>query len=869
MIKRTFDLIIAILAIAALSPLIVAVAILVKLDSRGPVFHRQYRVGLHGREFRLYEFRTVISNAHKHGPPITTSRDPRITRMGRLLRRRRIHGLPQLLNVIRGDMSLVGPRPENPTCVTNYTREQNRILDYRPGITSPAAIARWQERDIVDYGGLPSRYLETVLPENLAIDLEYLEQRTFWSDLATLRRTVAGMVSGGSFPLRQIWADVRAPVPWLLIDALTVAVGFYAALSLRFLDNLQQDLPEYACNVTVALAPVVAVYAGVNHVWRLHRRVWRYASAPEVLAVFSASATSTVIIMLADLLIGQAYYRPLPVSVVVLGGCFTFSGMVLARYRWRLIGGLRMHRPNEVRQKTRAIIYGAGQTGQLLARRLLTEPAGANYELIGFIDDDTAKSGLRVHNIPVLGTRNSLEPIVDQKAVDLIILAMSNIEGERLRMIISAAQRTPAQIRIVPNWLESIGLSTPAPLLREVRVDDLLGRQRVRVDMDACSRALKDKIVLVTGGSGSVGSELCRQMIPFAPGRVIILDNNESALHDLEIELRALCPTLEIVSLVGDVTDDHRMDALFSEIRPQVIFHAAAYKHVPLMQRYPEEAVRVNVGGTLVTLEKARSYGAERFVLVSTDKAVNAESVMGATKRLAELLVLDKHHPSENSTGLGRLACTAVRFGNVLGSRGSVVPTFAKQIEVGGPVTVTHPEMTRYFMETSEAAALIIQAAALTEGGEIFMLDMGERIRVDELARKMIRLRGLRPGKDIPIVYVGIRPGEKLHEELTFEEEKQMRTSHPLIYRVTGRSLENPAYIDRAVRLLLRMAGAKRRGELVDHLMALSRPLSGPTPGGANGWQLLGDRDISGAGIRPHATADQATEIAHADVRGS
>src|SRR5207245_11072160 len=324
-------------------------------------------------------------------------------------------------------------------------------------------------------------------------------------------------------------------------------------------------------------------------------------------------------------------------------------------------------------------------------------------------------------------------------------------------------------------------------VVREAQIVDLLGRGGMRVDREACGRVLNDKTVLVTGGCGSVGSELCRQIANFSPQRLLVLDNNESALHDVELELHARYPTLNVTSLLADVADPGELDFLFSKYRPQVIFHAAAYKHVPLMEQYPEAAVRVNVGGTLTTLRKAAKYGVERFVLVSTDKAVNAESVMGATKRVAELLVLDSQPGGAAAgpeLGTDELLRTAVRFGNVLGSRGSVVPTFARQIEAGGPVTVTHPDMTRYFMDVSEAAGLIIQAASYTHGGDIFMLERGERIRVDDLARKMIRVGGLRPEVDIGIVYTGVRPGEKLHEELVFPEEGREPTDHPLVHRV-------------------------------------------------------------------------------------
>jgi FlaA1/EpsC-like NDP-sugar epimerase len=351
-------------------------------------------------------------------------------------------------------------------------------------------------------------------------------------------------------------------------------------------------------------------------------------------------------------------------------------------------------------------------------------------------------------------------------------------------------------------------------------VEDLLGRQAVQLHRDACERVLRDKVVLITGGCGSVGSELCRQVAQFEPRQLVVVDNNETGLYDLEIALRTRFRELAVSIVIADVTDAARMQAVFAELKPHAIFHAAAYKHVPLMERFPQEAVKVNVGGTAVVLEMARRYGAQNFVFVSTDKAVEPYSVMGATKRIAEMLVIGENGNGEAANDGTR--CTAVRFGNVLGSRGSVVPTFARQIDLGGPVTVTHPEMTRYFMDVSEAAGLIIQAASYTLGGDIFMLEMGERIRVDDLARKMIRMRGLRPEIDIPIVYTGVRPGEKLHEELVFSEEGREPTDHPLVHRVQAAVGTSNGELRMGVERLLQLSTNGNQMTLTAELMRLA-----------------------------------------------
>jgi FlaA1/EpsC-like NDP-sugar epimerase len=613
----------------------------------------------------------------------------------------------------------------------------------------------------------------------------------------------------------------------VLLDALIVALSFYTAVVLRFLDGSARDMQLGLAAMAASVGPVVVLFVGANVLWRLDQRVWRYASATEVVPIFVAAMSSTVVVFTVDLAVGRGGARPMPLSVAIVGGFFTFCGMVAVRYRSRLTA--RVGRPNKQDQPDviRTVIYGAGEAGQLLAWRMLNQHEGRRYRPLGFIDDNRAKQGLRIHGIPVLGSRSDIRAVVERERVDLIVLALSKSSSENLLEIMSIAQETNVQIKVLPSPFESMTSKKAAPLLREMRAEDLLGRKPASIDVAACEAVLKAKTILVTGGCGSVGSELCRQVAAFGPYRLVVVDNNESGLFDFEIELRATFPEIRLSFVVGDITDQLKMDRVFAETRPQVIFHAAAYKHVPLMEVYPEEAVRVNLGGTRIALDMAERHRAEHFVLVSTDKAVNPGSVMGATKRICELMLMSREpsearHNGDNGRQPAHLLCTAVRFGNVLGSRGSVVPTFAKQIDLGGPVTVTHPDMTRYFMDVSEAACLIISAAGMTKGRDIFMLEMGERIRVDDLARRMIRMRGLRPEIDIQIAYTGVRPGEKLHEELVRPDDEVSRTSHPMIYQVLplgANSVSNVAFeVDR----LLKLAERGERDELVRELMRVS-----------------------------------------------
>lgn len=865
MLKRSFDVLVSSILLVGFSPLFLIVAALIAVESGTPIFHHALRVGRGGSLFTLYKFRSMVVNASSTGPGLTRQGDRRVTRVGRFLRKFKIDEMPQLINVLKGEMSMVGPRPEDPRYVLRYTTEQRRVLGVRPGISSPASIKYCNEEELLAprESDLERLYLTTILPDKLRLDLEYLERQSVLVDLVVLIQTAAAIVwpsgSGVKPSVRPaiLLGLARRCLPWGFIDASIVAGGLSLAWVTR---SITADLDLRPLVPFGLLA--VAVFCGVNRGFRLYQRIWCYASAGEVVVIAASVATSTALLLLNDLLWPGGY--PVPLSVVLMTGLFVFLGFVAVRYRrrlwtgflwrWRAVWGqFPVSRP-------RVLIVGAGEAGQLLAWRFLNEREGEEYQLVGFADDDPGKWGKWIHGIPILGDRDAIPKLVAQHHVELIVIVAYDISGGDFRAILDTCEQTPAVIKVLPNIFHLMKSTRGLPPIRDIDAEDLLGRKPVEIDLEACINLVAGKRVLVTGAAGSIGSELCRQIIAFDPRQLLMVDNNESGLHDLVVGLEAgavasmtrRCP----VPIIADVSNRARMETIFANHSPEIVFHAAAYKHVPLMEHHPGEAVRVNVLGTRVVAELASRYDAERFVLVSTDKAVNPSSVMGATKLVSEMLTAggagagnggnargggtaEEAGDGGTPTAIGeRTLLTAVRFGNVLASRGSVVPTFERQIEQGGPVTVTDPGMTRYFMSIPEAASLIIQAAALTTGGDLFMLDMGEWISIDALARRLIRLRGLRPQIDIPIVYTGVRPGEKMHEELLGEEEVRYPTAHPHIFRISGNHVGNPTWLQQRIDALIAAAERQREDEVVrllTEIVDLERPEALPRASGNNG----------------------------------
>jgi FlaA1/EpsC-like NDP-sugar epimerase len=565
--------------------------------------------------------------------------------------------------------------------------------------------------------------------------------------------------------MRRLFDRLRSRTSAFLHDLLTVPAAWMLAYWTRF--NLQQIPPDYL-GTALHMLPVVMLVCGLVY-WGfgLYRGVWRFASLPDLARITKAVAVATLLAMLAVFAINRLAHVPRSVPpLFMLFQLALLSGPRLL-YRW-----LKDHRL-ALRSGVRVLIVGASGAGETLAREMRRDGAHT-YDPVAFVDDAPRRQGGAIHGISIKGTTAQIPKVVDDMGIDLIMLAVPGASALEMRRLVALCEQTGKPFRTVPQLQNLVSGQVTINQLREVSIEDLLGRTPVTLDWDQLRDGLADRVVLITGAGGSIGSELCRQVIAAEPRRLVMVDNGEFNLYRLETEFSERYPDLDFTRYLLDVGDRVGIDALFRRERPQIVFHAAAYKHVPMLEGQVRAAVRNNVFGTGVVAESAARWQCERFVLISTDKAVNPANVMGATKRVAEILC-------QSLAERSRTRFITVRFGNVLGSAGSVVPLFQRQIENGGPVTVTDPDIERFFMTIPEACQLIMQAAVIGEGGEIFVLDMGKPVKIRYMAEQMIRLSGREPGRDIEIRYIGLRPGEKRYEELFYDAEDLIETSHPKI----------------------------------------------------------------------------------------
>ena len=562
----------------------------------------------------------------------------------------------------------------------------------------------------------------------------------------------------------------------VITDIILINGSVFLSLIMRFEINIASVPEEYIQKYIVNVIPFTIVTLIIFWCFRMYHSLWQYASIAELYKIVEAC----VVAELAHLCVTSFMGWMLPRSCYFTSGVFLIVAMSASRFMYRLIRQL-INEYRHTSEQVKIMIIGAGEATSVLMREISNSRYLDNSKVVCIIDDDLGKVGKYIRGVKIVGTRDHIKEYARYYDIDEIIFAIPSASTKDKREILNICKETSCNLKILPGVYQMVDGEINIKDLRNVDVLDLLGRDPVKVDIESIMGYVKDKTVLVTGGGGSIGSELCRQLVSHKPKCLVIFDIYENNAYDIQQELKIKYPDANVVTLIGSIRNTSRLESVFEQYKPDIVYHAAAHKHVPLMEVSPNEAIKNNVVGTWNVAKMADKYGVKKFVMISTDKAVNPTNVMGATKRICEMIIQSFNEKSKTDF-------VAVRFGNVLGSNGSVIPLFKKQIEAGGPVTVTHPDIIRYFMTIPEAVSLVLQAGAYANGGEIFILDMGEPVKIDDLAKNLIRLSGYTLGVDMEIKYTGLRPGEKLYEELLMNEEGMQDTDNKLIH--IGRPIE-------------------------------------------------------------------------------
>lgn len=555
-----------------------------------------------------------------------------------------------------------------------------------------------------------------------------------------------------------------------LTDTFLLNACVYLSLIMRFDVGIVSIEPQYISNYVENVLPYTIMSLLIFWLFRLYHSLWQYASIAEVYRI----AEACIIVELVHFLSNKIMGNMLPRSCYFNAAIYLIIAICASRFMYRMIRTV-LNKYRNIKTSNNVMIIGAGEATNVIMREIQNSSYLANSNIACIIDDDRRKVGKYIRGVKVIGTRDKIKEAAKLYDIDEIIFAIPSASNEVKRDILNICKETDCTLKILPGVYQMVDGEINVNSIRNVDVLDLLGRDPIEVDIESIMGYVKDKVIMVTGGGGSIGSELCRQLVSHKPKQLIIFDIYENNAYDIQQELKINYPDANVVTLIGSIRNVSRLESVFAQYKPDIVYHAAAHKHVPLMEVSPDEAVKNNVVGTWNVAKMADKYGVKKFVMISTDKAVNPTNVMGATKRICEMIV-------QTYNEISKTDFVAVRFGNVLGSNGSVIPLFKKQIEAGGPVTVTDPNIIRYFMTIPEAVSLVLQAGAYAKGGEIFILDMGEPVKIDDLAKNLIRLSGYTLGVDMEIKYTGLRPGEKLYEELLMKEEGLQETDNKLIH---------------------------------------------------------------------------------------
>jgi FlaA1/EpsC-like NDP-sugar epimerase/lipopolysaccharide/colanic/teichoic acid biosynthesis glycosyltransferase len=785
--KRLFDIFFSSIGLLVLLPLFAVVAILIKIGIPGPIFSVHKIIGRGLKPFALYKFRTMVEGASKKGLPITTSDDLRVTRIGRFLRKTKIDELPQLINVLKGEMSLVGPRPEVRKYVSRYRKDYREILKIRPGITDIASLTYKNEEELLKDKKDPEEYyIHVILPEKIKLSKEYVRKASFIYDLKLILLTIFKLVYPQTTVLKivNILTPYRRPIV-IGIQIIIFMISNYLAFFIRFDGNVSTPY----LYLFLKYIPLLLLFRTIFlFTFSLDKGLWRYASVTDLLNIITATSLGSLLFFFSvRYLFVDTFYPRSVYAIDWFLNIFSLGGIRMFR---------RLHEKSDGKRADikRIIVIGAGDAADMFLRDM-EHSSSYTYEVIGLIDDDPRKKGLKIRNVPILGTRKDLLKIIERENPDEFLVAIPSASPLKRGRIVKDLRQYGLPIKTLPNLWDILSGKNSLNRIKIVEPEDVLFRAPAFDKCEDLEAFFNGKRVMITGAGGSIGSELSRQIASFNPELLILFERHEESLYKIDIELDNNHKS-KIYSVIGNILDEKRVAELMEKFRPNVVFHAAAYKHVPLMEENPYEAFKTNVLGTRTIAENARDFGVERFILISTDKAVNPISVMGMTKKIAEEIV----HYLTTSQTLNPSASTkyiTVRFGNVIESSGSVIPLFNEQVKKGGPVTVTHPDVTRYFMTIPEAISLVLQAAFIGNGGDVFVLDMGKPVKILDLAKRVISLYNYRPGIDIDITFIGLRPGEKLHEDLFNNYETIEKTSNPKINKAISNGRVNHNILER------------------------------------------------------------------------
>ena len=760
---RIFDILFSALGLLVLSPLFLILYILIRLESRGGGFYKQERIGKDGKTFQLYKFRSMRTGSDKNRLITVGERDDRITRLGYFLRRYKLDELPQLLNVLKGDMSLVGPRPEVRKYVEMYNEEQRKVLSVKPGITDYASIEYVNENEILGNAADPDKvYIEQVMPDKIKLNMKYIRNQSIIEYFKIIFLTFKSITRLGSLSKIANWYFNKRSLPFWCIFLMDCALVFISYLLVYQQFNSGTDTLNVIEHLVLNIACYMFFYAIGFKVFRTYSGILRYSSFVDLKKVGYAMLTGLLLTLGAIILLGChdtfSYIKPVyAIVATILATCLLW----IVRIAVKTVYDVSLA---SIDSKY-AYIYGVKNGGIGIAKHIRNEKP-MRFVLKGFISDDKTEEdkilmGVRVHRLD----KNLIQNMIDEGIEALIISpyrAAAFRNNEQLQDELMKAGIHIYMTQQAQEW-DGSDDSIMQPQLKEISIEDLLPRDEIQVDMKSVANYLTDCTIMITGAAGSIGSEMVTQIAALRPKEIILIDQAETPMHDIRLLLSKTWPQLKAHTIVTSICNEKRMEAVFRKYQPEYVFHAAAYKHVPMMEDNPSESVHNNVYGTKVIADLSVKYHVKKFVMISTDKAVNPTNVMGCSKRICEIYVQSLDKAIKDGRVLGITQFVTTRFGNVLGSNGSVIPLFKEQIKNGGPVTVTDPDIIRYFMLIPEACKLVLEAGTKGKGGEIFVFDMGKPVKIADLAKRMIKLSN---AEHVDIEFTGLRPGEKLYEEV-------------------------------------------------------------------------------------------------------